>query len=341
MLVEDGFSVEESDDFLDVVDRIEAGARYDVIVAEAGLHGEGEALILRISLIDPSIATVLIENGPGLTGPEALRALRSGAFDILASTFSSTEFRQVIHRASARRNLLLRDRRASDRIEAEIRRRENGLLGLRGFLPGPGFPGAAGASDQRERFLRAARRFMDSVEAADEVNPAGHAARVERYATLLGTRSGKLTERKVFHLAAAALFHDIGQVRSEDRDSLPRAHPVIGGRIVRALPGMDLEPAVRHHHERHDGSGFPDGLAGNNIPFAAGILRAAVSFDLMTRPRPRGEPLSAEAAVEELVKGSGRQFAPGVVELVRRNADALYRAGQSRPDGPADFAQAS
>ncbi len=342
VLLEDGFSVEESDDFLDVVDRVKAGARYDIIVTEAGPQGEGEALTRRFSLLDPSIATILIGNGSGLTGPQALRAMRSGAFDILASTFSSTEFRHVIHRACARRNLLLRDRRATDRIEEEIRRRERAVRGLRGFLPGTGFPVAATVSDQRERFLRAARRFMNSVETADPVaSSPGHAMRVERYATFLGRQSGHLDDRDIFHLAAAALFHDIGKIRSEDSDTHVRSHPVIGGRMVRALHGMDLEPSVRHHHEHYDGAGFPDGLRGDEIPFEAQILLAADGFDHMTHPQAGEGSLPAQAAVEELVKGSGRLFAPGVVEIVRANADALDRAGPSGPKEPVDFARAS
>jgi len=334
ILVEDGFAVEESDDYLDIVDRFVSGACYDVIVTEAGPNGEGEVLARRVSLMDPAVATVLIGNEVVITGPEALRAIRSGAFDVLGSGFSSTEFRQVIQRAAARRKLLLRDRRAADRIEKEIQRREAGVLGLREFLPGA-------TLGQTDRFLRAARRVVDSIEAADSVAPSGHGVRVEGYATFLGRESGRLDEQDVFYLAVAALFHDIGKVRSEDRYAPAHAHPVVGGRMVRALGGLNLERSIRHHHERFDGAGFPEGLRGDEIPFEAQLLAVADSFDHMTCPRPGAESLTAEEAVEELLKGSGSQFAPAVVDLVRKNVRAMGRADQSDLEVGADFARAS
>jgi HD-GYP domain-containing protein (c-di-GMP phosphodiesterase class II) len=145
----------------------------------------------------------------------------------------------------------------------------------------------------------------------------------------------------MFQLAAAALFQDVGSVRIEGGHVDVAAHAVVGGRIVRALHGLDLEPGVRHHHERYDGTGFPDGLRGDQIPFDAQIVLAADTFDHMSHPRAGEAPLTAEDAVQEMVKGSGRQYAPDVIEIVCTDARGLYRAGESLPEEPADFARAS
>ncbi|RDV81187.1 HD-GYP domain-containing protein [Ammonifex thiophilus] len=96
--------------------------------------------------------------------------------------------------------------------------------------------------------------------------------------------------------------------------ALVKAHPVVGAEILSAA-GVDGEivDAVKHHHENHDGTGYPDGLGGGEIPFLARIVRVADAFDAMTSPRPYRGAFSAEEALEEIRKGAGRQFDPEVV----------------------------
>src|SRR5204862_3830858 len=113
-----------------------------------------------------------------------------------------------------------------------------------------------------------------SIEAKDAYT-AGHCDRVERFAELIARKHGGFDEKWIFHLRVASILHDIGKigVRSAilckpaalDHDECDeiRTHPAIGGRIVRTLYGFNIEPAVRHNHERFDGKSYPNGLKGS------------------------------------------------------------------------------
>ena len=101
-----------------------------------------------------------------------------------------------------------------------------------------------------------------------------------------------------------------GKLEAEER-SIMETHPVLGEVIVRKAPQLALTlPGVRHHHERWDGGGYPDGLAGRSIPDTARILAIADTYDAMTSDRPYRKGLSAETALREIERGGGTQFDP-------------------------------
>ncbi|HST42246.1 MAG TPA: HD domain-containing phosphohydrolase, partial [Conexibacter sp.] len=134
-------------------------------------------------------------------------------------------------------------------------------------------------------------------------------------------------ERRALYLAA--LFHNVGTVGvpaallahpgelHEEERAILREHPLIGERMLRALPLLrDAAPIVRHEHERWDGAGYPDGLAGEQIPLAARILLACDVFVSMTSPRPWRPPRPAAAARAELRRVSGAQLDGRVVDTL-------------------------
>jgi len=123
-------------------------------------------------------------------------------------------------------------------------------------------------------------------------------------------------------------FHDIGKLcipaeildklaaLDADELSVMRQHPLIGEAILKPIRSLEkILPAVRNHHEKWDGSGYPDGMAGRAIPVIARIICITDSFDAMTSDRPYRKALSHERAVEELRKNAGRQFDPVLVDL--------------------------
>jgi HD-GYP domain-containing protein (c-di-GMP phosphodiesterase class II) len=95
-----------------------------------------------------------------------------------------------------------------------------------------------------------------------------------------------------------------------------QTHPVIGGRIVRTLHGFNLEPAVRHHHERFDGKGYPSKLKGEAIPLESRMILIADTFDAMTSDRPYRRALRTEQALDELQRFAGTQFDPDLVKVM-------------------------
>ncbi|MCM8796112.1 MAG: HD domain-containing protein, partial [Candidatus Omnitrophica bacterium] len=123
------------------------------------------------------------------------------------------------------------------------------------------------------------------------------------------------------------LLHDIGKIGIPEyilnkRGKLTigernriKEHPVIGATILQPIKELkESILGVRHHHERYDGTGYPDGLKANQIPIIASIISVADALDAMTSPRPYRDALSLEIAIEEIRRNSGTQFDPLVVE---------------------------
>jgi diguanylate cyclase (GGDEF)-like protein/putative nucleotidyltransferase with HDIG domain len=155
-----------------------------------------------------------------------------------------------------------------------------------------------------------------------------HSERVSEMAAEVA-RAMALDEREVERVRYAALLHDIGKVGipddilrkgsdlTEPEWRTMREHPIIGERIVRSIPGLGpVARIVRHEHERWDGTGYPDGLSGDEIPIGARIVLACDAYHAMTSNRPYRQALPHTDAVRELAAGAGSQFDPQVTEIL-------------------------
>jgi len=199
----------------------------------------------------------------------------------------------------------------------------------------------AGIAIERTRLVRQVRRMLystvralvASIEAKDEETK-GHSLRVTTYA-LKVSRALDLSETDRQTLELASLLHDVGKIAvegdilrkpgkltDEEREGI-RQHPAIGGEIVSKVEAAgDIARIVRHHHERWDGTGYPDRLAGENIPQLARVLAVADAFDAMTSRRPYREEMGIAEVAEELRVGAGHQFDPALVEVVLKELEA-------------------
>jgi HD-GYP domain-containing protein (c-di-GMP phosphodiesterase class II) len=168
--------------------------------------------------------------------------------------------------------------------------------------------------------------FSRAVEARDPYS-SGHAARVMVLAEVVAARLG-LDETEIEVVRMGAALHDIGKLAvsqdllgkagplSERELAEVRGHPSAGARMVELVkPLRAAVPAVLHHHERWDGRGYPEGLAGRQIPVAARILAVADTFDAMTSDRAYRRALAPERALAELERCAGTQFDPEIVAV--------------------------
>jgi len=177
---------------------------------------------------------------------------------------------------------------------------------------------------------------------AKEHHTESHWKKVREQAVYLATAM-ELDEEEIRQLETSALLHDIGKISISEkilnkRDPLTageweviKTHPQVGVNIASRAPELaPCLPGILHHHERYDGTGYPIGLKGEEIPLEARILAIADAFAAMTTVRSYSEALSTEEALEELKRGAGTQFDPNLVEI-------FYAATQSTSQTPKDM----
>jgi HD-GYP domain-containing protein (c-di-GMP phosphodiesterase class II) len=178
-------------------------------------------------------------------------------------------------------------------------------------------------------YLETIVALANSIDSKDSYTR-GHSQRVSDLSVEIGREMG-LSEQELKQLRYGGILHDIGKIGivesilckqsrlTDEEMAVMREHPAIGDQIIK--PVSFLEPVrtcVRHHHERWDGTGYPDKLKGEDIPLVARIVACADTFDACTSTRPYQKAMPLEKAVEILQNLSGKQLDPAVVEAMRR-----------------------
>jgi ribonuclease P protein subunit RPR2 len=191
------------------------------------------------------------------------------------------------------------------------------------------------AQELRRSYMATVRALSNAVEARDSYT-GKHAERVAAYGMELAGVAG-LNIADSPQIEFGFLLHDIGKVAvpdailfkssslTEEEYALVRRHPMIGSQILRDIDFLgEGKLVVRHHHERWDGTGYPDGLRGEAIPFAARVFAVADALDALTTDRPYRPAVSFARAREEIRNGAGTQFDPTVVAAFERIPDENF-----------------
>jgi len=185
--------------------------------------------------------------------------------------------------------------------------------------------------------------MVKSMEARDPYT-SGHSRRVSEYALAIA-RELRLSANELDEIKSAALLHDVGKIYEEfapllrkegkltpEERMIMRTHVTRSAQLVETATRLrgSVQAMIRHHHENFDGSGYPDGVVGNDIPLGARIIMIADTIDAMTTDRPYRRAMSLSRAIEELEAFAGRQFDPQLVKLVSKSASIRRLVGGDR-----------
>lgn len=252
-----------------------------------------------------------------------LEAMKNGAFDYLVKPSRLEHIAETIARAIRYRDIM------KEKVEQD-KKNEEYRLTLERTMQSKTLELSETYNKLRAANMQTVQALAETIEAKDQYTQ-GHCERVRSLAVRLAQEL-KLPADQIEPLEFAALLHDIGKIGIPERIlnkvgpldpeeiEVIKMHPLIGAQILSIVeffaPAIN---GVRHHHERWDGMGYPDGVAGEDIDPLARIITLADTFDAMAQSRPYRKALPLDAVLEEIRAESGKQFAPDVV-------DAFFRA---------------
>jgi len=304
MLEAQGFTCLEAGSGREGLELLAANEELPLIISDLRMPElDGIGFLTEVRRQFPDTA-VLMLSGMAETNV-AVECLHLGAADFLIKPVSVSEMHARVARALEKRSLVMQNRYYQAHLERRIQEQAQRI---------------------RELFLEGVQMLARAMEAKDAY-VRGHSVRVSRYAVETGRLLG-MDPSELEQIRIGGELHDIGKIGTresllqkpgsltEDERHHISEHPVLGERML--APLARESPAVlrivRSHHERLDGSGFPDGLRGNGIPIEARIVAVADSFDAMTSERPYRDPRQPDDAIDELRRVAGSQLDPDAVE---------------------------
>lgn len=185
-------------------------------------------------------------------------------------------------------------------------------------------------TEREDMLLSTIEVLVNALEAKDTYT-SGHSAEVEALSVHIA-QALELSSQEILKIGIAATLHDIGKIGvpddllhkkgtfTEEEWTIVKQHPVIGATIIEGIPSLyDITQIVMHHHARWDGKGYPQSLAGTEIPLGARIIAVADSFQAMVSDRPYRRGMEQEAALAEIKRCEGTQFDPHIVAIFLKN----------------------
>jgi response regulator RpfG family c-di-GMP phosphodiesterase len=305
---EEGSEAIASPSALDALNQMK-NQSFSLIISDVMMPGMSGIEFLRLAKKQsPETAFIIITGLMDIN--TAVNSLRLGAFDFLTKPFELTALRRAVDRALDRRRLLVENRFYREELERQVRDRT--------------FELNEALYDVEESYKITLEALVTALDAREHETRA-HSQRVREY-TLTLAQNLSLKHDDLIQVGRGALLHDVGKIGVQDSILLKpgklneeewvemRKHPQIGYNILQSIEF--LSPAaeiVLCHQERWDGKGYPNGLAGLDIPLGARIFAVVDTLDAMTSDRPYRKAMSFDVALEEIRACSGTQFDPRVV----------------------------
>jgi len=316
--------------------------KIDLVTLDLKMPGISGIEVLReIKKVHDDIEVVIITGYGTLTN--AIEAIRYGAVDFISKPFNVAEIIAIVSKSVERRNFNLKIKNLIQKIKGLRLLGEDGqgeaLADLGGIVDRP-FRANEIERELKEsiqdlenfRMQKVSVNYLDFLKVliyileSKEPYTHGHSERVSHYSEIIA-QDLFLSPQEKEDLQIATLLHDIGKIGLSNRllkknglsqnDSLEiRLHPVKGVHLIEPLAfSHAITSAILHHHERWDGTGYPDGLSGEKIPLLARVIALADSYDAMVSDRPYRQGLSIKRVQEEIEKNAGVQFDPHMVSL--------------------------
>ena len=317
-----GFTCESADNGRHALELAAAGG-YDLVMTDVRMPGlDGLSLIRELQQLDPALPVIIVTALSSFD--TAVRALKHGAYDYILKPFHLETLDAAVQRAMEKRRLLRENQQYQRLLEKKVEEKTANLLAAK-----------IAVERQSRKLRRGLERMRGSMDATvtaivDGIEGRGgetrnHCRRVRSYTLRIARRLG-VAAADLRDLGWGALLHDIGTVTvpdavllkrgtlTEDEWELMRRHPIAGWQMLReveALGGASL--VVLHHHEMWDGTGYPYGRRGEDIPIGARCFAVADALDALTAHRPHRARMPLFSALEVIERSSGTHFDPDAV----------------------------
>lgn len=312
-LLSDSYDCTEASSAEDALDQLRSG-EYQLVISDITMSGmSGLEMIPHVKAVSPDTVIVMISGMQ--TIESAINALRLGAFDYLMKPFDLRQAEAAVSRALNHYELIVAKRLYETQLEDLVAQRTAELDEALGSL---------------ENAYRSTLKALTAALETRDAETHGHSERVVTFSLRLGREYG-LNAEEMKALEFGSLLHDIGKIGvpdailrkpaklTDEEWVRMREHPIHGQQILRGIKFLKgAARVVAQHHEKWDGSGYPLGLAGDDIDICARIFSVADAFDAITSDRVYRQGRSYDAAAAELNEWSGRQFDPRVVEAFHR-----------------------
>ena len=272
---------------------------FDIVVSDLGLPGmRGDELLRHIRNVDPHLPFLM------LTGENdvktAVQAVRDGADEYLMKPASVANVTKHISSAMMRRHKTIKN---------EQKLKNADMAEVRAFLTG-------------------VQALVNSLETKDKYTR-DHSKKVAAFAVMMARKVPGISKQQLREIRIGALLHDIGKIGipleilhkrgklNDEEWQKIKLHTIYGAKILEPLSKNypEVQRIVKHEHERWDGKGYPDGLAGNDIPLGSRLIMIADTYDAICSNRPYRKALSSEKALEIIQKGAGTQFDPNLLPI--------------------------
>jgi putative nucleotidyltransferase with HDIG domain len=294
---------------------------FDLVLTEVAIcDWDGIALMEDIQAQQPQLPVVMVTAVHEIG--VAIDSMHRGAYDYLLKPFERENLLATVERAIEHRATLLENHSYQQELEQAVQARTDLLHQAMEEL-----------EHSYDVTLEALGDALDLRDSETE----GHSKRVTAYTIMLARAMG-ISQAKIKVIARGAFLHDIGKMAIPDEIlrkprslstsemKVMRDHCSLGYHILRKIPFLsEAAEIVFTHHEHHDGTGYPGGLSGSDIPIGSRIFAVADAFDAITSDRPYRKARGIDAARKEVLRCSGTQFDPNIVEVFLRFPNALWR----------------